>query len=97
MLPTITPSLLPTSWDLRWWVFLKPAKHSGATRGPGRRVLYSLSSGYKTRVLGDIVECGLGARHDADAPAVTSGLLHDVSVSVHSPSWGNGGIRGYIT
>lgn len=21
MLPTITPSLLPTSWDLRWWVF----------------------------------------------------------------------------
>lgn len=44
---------------------------------------------YKTRVLGDIVECGLSARHDADVPAVTSGLNHGASVTVHSPSQGN--------
>lgn len=92
MLPAFTPSLQPTSWDLRRWVFKSQQSMLGQPKALAGE-FYSLSSGYKNRVLGDIVECGLeGARHDADVPDITSGFKHDVSVSAQSTtrsSWGN--------
>lgn len=59
--------------------FLKPAKHPGATQGPGRRVLLSLFRLQKQRYWVTF-GCFLGARYG------TLMLNHDGSVLVHFPS-----------